>query len=286
MTGHDERLDAYLADVTSDRCVHFCADRSGIAPHLVKQRMVDYAGEVLVGAALLRHVPLAGKRVLEVGAGLGLLGMWLRREGADICLLEPGAGGFSANAKLLAAVREWFQTDVPLIDAPAQALDPVRHGSFDVIFSINVLEHIPELEAALDAILGVLAPGGLMRHTCPNYAVPYEPHYAMPLIPFAPRATAALVPGIRTDELWQSLNFITYRRVARFCATRGLRCAFDRGMLASAFLRVDDDPAFRSRRGRLVPLAADLLKASGLLRLVGMLPPRWATPMAFSCWRV
>ena len=31
--------------------------------------------------------------------------------------------------------------------------------------------------------------GGAMIHMCPNYFVPYEPHFGIPLIPFAPRAT-------------------------------------------------------------------------------------------------
>ena len=279
-------LAAYVLNLTSPQCIQFCVERTGVPRPRVQQVLVDYAGEVVFGAAVLSPIPLTGKRVLEVGAGLGLLGVWLRRQGVAIVMLEPGAGGFDDNGRLLAALQEWLGArEIPVIAEPAQDLDPARHGLFDVIFSVNVLEHIPHVECALDAMLRVLAPAGVMRHTCPNYTVPYDPHYALPLIPFAPQATAALVPRVRGDELWQSLNFITYSRVARFCRARGLDVTFDRGMLAQAFSRIGEDPAFRARRGRIAPAVYEALKRSGLLTLVRMLPPRWATPMAFSCWR-
>lgn len=248
--------------------------------------MADYASEVVFGASVLRPMALSGRRVLEVGAGLGLLGIWLQRQGVALVMLEPGAGGFGENARLIGAVREWLKApEGAIIDAPAQALDPSRHGRFDVVFSINVLEHIRDVERALDAMLGVLAADGLMRHTCPNYTVPYDPHYAMPLVPLAPHATAVLVSRIRNEEVWQSLNFITYGRVVRFCMAHGLEYEFDRGLLLQAFERIERDPAFRARRGRVSPLVYRLLKHAGLLGLVGRLPPRWATPMTFSCWR-
>ena len=286
MSPEDASFSAYLREITSERCVQFCAERAGLTPDSVRRRFADYAGEVRVGVALLNSIGLSGRRVLEVGAGLGFLSIWLRRQGAAVVMLEPGAGGFSENSRLLTAVRHFLNADdVPVIEETAQNLDTTRHGQFDVIFSVNVLEHIPALEAALDAMLTVLAPGGIMRHTCPNYAVPYEPHYAMPLVPFAARATALLAPWLKREELWQSINFITYGRISRFCAARGLDCVFDRGTLAQAFARLEEDPAFRARRGRMAPLAHRLLRGTGLLILIALLPPRWATPMAFGCWR-
>jgi SAM-dependent methyltransferase len=210
----------------------------------------------------------------------------LKRQGASIVLLEPGAGGFDANRRLMDGALEWLgASDATVLSIRAEDLDPGRHGRFDVIFSVNVLEHIPDLERALAGMLGVLAPGGVMRHTCPNYAVPYEPHYGIPLIPFRPALTGALVPSIARQELWQSLNFVTYRRIARFCAVRGLACRFDRGLMAEAFTRIDSDPAFRARRGVGVRLAQRVLRTFGLLRFLAIIRPGWATPMAFTCWR-
>src|SRR6185369_16311116 len=92
---------------------------------------------------------------------------------------------------------------------PAAELDPARDGLFDVIFSINVLEHCQPLPETVLALSKVLAPGGMMIHTCPNYRVPYEPHFRLLLVPFAPRLTARLIPRLASDPLWQSLNFVT-----------------------------------------------------------------------------
>jgi SAM-dependent methyltransferase len=154
-----------------------------------------------------------------------------------------------------------------------------------VIFSVNVLEHIPTLERALEGMLGVLAPGGVMRHTCPNYAVPYEPHYGIPLVPLKPSFTGAVIPSIARQQLWQSINFVSYDRIVCFCRTHALECRFDEGLLADAFNRIDRDPAFRARRGATLRLGHRLLRATRLLSLLALLPPRWATPMAFTCWR-
>jgi SAM-dependent methyltransferase len=172
-----------------------------------------------------------------------------------------------------------------MLSIGAEQLDAPSHGSFDLVFSVNVLEHIPHLEEAMDGMLRVLAPGGCMRHTCANYAVPYEPHYGIPLIPFAAGATGRLVPGLASQEVWQSLNFVTWSRVVRFCQTRQLDVEFDRGQLAAALERMDTDPSFRRRRGPLVRAAQHLARHTGLLRLIRKLPPRWATPMVFSCRR-
>ena len=278
-------LETYIQQFTSEQFVRFCAERCPIPPDAIRERLTDYIGEVTVGLRLLDGTSLEAKRVLEVGAGLGLLGVWLRRCGVAVTLLEPGAGGFGANQQLLDATLSWLHaTDTPVLPIRAEQLDPTQHGKFDVIYSVNVLEHIPTLEDALDGMRRVLAPGGMMRHTCPNYAVPYEPHYGIPLVPMLPKWTTVLVPRVADEELWQSLNFVTYRRIVRYCKSRGFAYAFDRALLAEAFDRMDRDVEFRRRRGTAGIIAQRLMRLLRLQNLVARLPPRFATPMAFACW--
>jgi SAM-dependent methyltransferase len=278
-------LDEYIVHLTSPGFVDFCSTRTGIAHGDVKRRLDDYAAEVVVGVKLLHGLLAPQARILEVGAGVGLLSVWLIKGGASVVLLESGAGGFDANRRLLDAVLEWFDVAPTVLPIKAELLDPRVHGTFDLIFSVNVLEHIPALEEALTSMLGVLARGGLMRHTCANYAVPYDPHYEIVLVPFAPRLTERLVRNVAGQEVWQSLNFITYGRVARFCRAHRLDCRFEPGQLADAFRRMDSDPAFRRRRGAGARMIQGVLRFTGLVSLLARLPPRWATPMVFSCWR-
>lgn len=276
-------LSDYIAELTSTAFVRHLTQRSGIPEADVRRRLTDYAGEVVVGVELLDGFLIPGQRILEVGAGMGLLSVWLIRQGATVVLLEAGAGGFDANRRLLDGVLEWFDVQGTILPLRAEELDARLHGTFDLIFSVNVLEHIPALEDALAAMTKVLAGDGVMRHTCANYAVPYDPHYELPLLPLAPRATAWLVPRIAREEVWQSLNFISYGRVTRFCRRHGLTYEFDRGQLARALRRMDRDAAFLNRRGRLARSIHGLVQSAGVIGLLAHVPPRWATPMAFTC---
>ena len=277
-------LDAFVSALTAPDCIKFCAERSGISEDLVHARFRDYAAEVPVGVRLLDPIALEGKRVLEVGAGLGLLSAWLARQGCRVTMLEPGAGGFDTNLRLQESVLTWLDAGLDNLTIGAEDLTPSKHGQFDVVFSVNVLEHIPQWEAALTGMLSVLAGDGVMRHLCPNYAVPYEPHYNLPLLPFWPAKTAALYPRIAADPVWKSLNFITYSQITRFCRAHDLEYDFSPGMIAAGFVRIEEEEAFRARRGVALQHLQRLLRASGTLRWLERIPPRFGTPMMFTCW--
>jgi 2-polyprenyl-3-methyl-5-hydroxy-6-metoxy-1,4-benzoquinol methylase len=67
-------------------------------------------------------------------------------------------------------------------------------GTFDLIFSNNVFEHVRDVQAALATLGALLRPGRVMVHNCPNYDVPYEPHFGIPLLPLRPASTARVLP--------------------------------------------------------------------------------------------
>lgn len=265
--------------------IDFVTETSGLPRARVDQVVEICAAEVAVGRALIAPHQKAGVRILEVGAGIGLLAHDLYRRGWNVVALEPGANGFGFSARIGAAVRAFVGGGLPLLDKPSSALEPEKDGPFDLIFSVNVLEHIPDLEASLIAMLGVLAPGGVMTHTCPNYHVPYEPHYALPLVPGFPQAVTALKPELCQDELWRSLNFITSTRVKRFARRAGVDVCFEPGLLYEAIRRLDDDPQFSERHRGLIPAVYGALKKLGLIHALKYLPPACATPMRFTCRR-
>ncbi len=261
-----------------------CSRRLARPRQEIEARVQTSLGEASVGLWLLDGIDLTGQRVLEVGAGIGIVSLALHRSGVRVVAIEPGLGGFDQNAVIGACLREWLKiADVVYLSLGAAELRPETHGLFDVQFSVNVLEHIPDLESAVAAMCAVLKPGGVMRHTCPNYLVPYEPHFGIPLVPLFPRATALFLPGPRKTELWRSLNFVTLSRMKRAFARHGLRCEFSPGTMYAAFARLDSDQTFRERQGSrgLVAFAHMLLRRLGLLRIVASLPPILATPMTF-----
>ena len=230
---------------------------------------------------------LKGQRILEVGAGISLLSICLARRGCQITGLEPGANGFDVNAQLGAAVRAWLGAeDLPMLDIEVGRLNLEQHGEFDLIFSINVLEHIPKLAEAMAAMEGVLASDGRMVHLCPNYAIPYEPHFGIPLVPLVPRLTALLYPQVVRHPTWQSLNFVTYGEIRRLTRRSGLGATFRPAMMYDAFARLDDDEEFRARHSGLVARLHRLLKRTHILGALRHVPPALATPMAFECRRM
>ena len=119
-------------------------------------------------------------------------------------------------------------------------------------------------------------------HNCPNYAVPYEPHFGIPLLPFRPASTARVLPrGITSTGLWQSINFVTARDVRRVAARHGATVTFEHGLLADAIDRLNE-PEFVARHRALGRMARVLGVLTPALR---KLPPGLSTPMIVS-WRV
>lgn len=259
------------------------AQRCGLNPEEAAQLLATYANEAGVGLELVVPLLRPGMRVLEVGCGIGLLASFLRQSGVDITGLEPGASGFGFMPEIGSAILRSLPDRVSTqwLSIGAEQLDPATHGQFDLIYSTNVLEHIPDLEGAVRGMAGVLAPEGTMVHLCPNYTVPYEPHFGIPLVPFVPRATAFLYRETvkRLPGIWEELNFITAFRVKRLARSNGLSVSFDRGLLAAAMRRFDQDPLFRERQGGLAGKVQSTARALGLLGLLEKLPAEFASPM-------
>lgn len=250
----------------------------------VERRLAVYRNEVFVGLDLLSDSIRPGQRILEIGAGLGMLSLYLRVKGHDVTALEPNGAGFdffeAAAPVMQAAVPE---VELPLLRIAAEDLDPAVHGLFDLVFSVNVLEHVRDLAAVFRGMTSVLSQRGTMVHLCPNYAVPYEPHFARPLLPFFPRLSrcmmgrAGALPGV-----WESLNFITYRRVGQLARQNELDVSFDTGLVAKALTRLDDDKEYAGRHKlAAIRAIARLAKFRAFGALLGRLPAGLATPMQF-----
>lgn len=261
----------------------FAINDTGLHPARVKEVIDTAAAEVLVGASLIEGLLAPGRRILDVGAGVGLLALDLHVRGYDVVAIEPGASGFGDNAQIGRSLKKFagVADNFALIDREAKLLCPEVDGEFDLVYSSNVLEHMIDLEENLKAMSTVLAGDGVMVHTCPNYHIPYEPHYALPLVPFVPALTTRFKPSLGEDELWRSLNFITLSRMR--CIARKLKMdiTFKPAMLFNALDRLGSDETFADRHKGLVLNIYRVLAKTRLLNLLKYLPPMFATPMTF-----
>jgi len=280
-----ERLEQFLAAMPFDRIAADVATAARIDNAQVAAMLETYANESRVSLQLILPELNRDLRLLEVGAGLCFTSLFLTSEGYRITALEPALGGFGLFEQLRDAVLRHAaaaDAELELLTIPAQQLDPARHGRFDLIFSNNVIEHIPDWQDALGAMAAVLTPRGHMKHACPNYSVPYEPHYGVPVLRRLPQLSRSLFLSADADpEIWESLNFITCREVRNYCRIEHLSCCFEKGLLYKALSRIDNDPLFRERHRGVIAATASWGMRSGLGALLRRLPPAMATPMIF-----
>jgi 2-polyprenyl-3-methyl-5-hydroxy-6-metoxy-1,4-benzoquinol methylase len=237
----------------------------------------DLASEARLAIRLLESFgPTTATELLEIGAGAGVVAAFLHHQGASITAIEPLTEGFKPFKEVhneLAA-----RVSMPdLLRISATELNPAHHGTFDVVFSVNVIEHMNPLHANLKAMGSVVGVQGRMVHTCPNYRVPYEPHLHVPLVPGWPALTERLAPRVRRDPVWQTLNWVTAGDIREFAQEHGFDLRFMPGQLAAAVGRLADDPAFARRQNRI----AAFVRMPGVARALGWLPPEWSTPMTF-----
>jgi ubiquinone/menaquinone biosynthesis C-methylase UbiE len=97
-----------------------------------------------------------GKKVLEIGPGLGTDHAQFARAGAEMYALD-------LTARHLELTRRHFQLEdlvTRLVRGDAEAL-PFADGAFDVVYSFGVLHHTPGMQAAIHEVDRVLRPGGL-----------------------------------------------------------------------------------------------------------------------------
>lgn len=113
--------------------------------------------------AVLR--PLAGKRAIDVGCGAGLLAEPLARMGAAVTGIDAAAGNIAVASAHAAA--QGLGIDYRCGDiADAGFADAL--GLFDLVTSMEVIEHVADPHLFLSALADRLADGGMMILSTPN----------------------------------------------------------------------------------------------------------------------
>jgi 2-polyprenyl-6-hydroxyphenyl methylase / 3-demethylubiquinone-9 3-methyltransferase len=110
-------------------------------------------------AAALR--PLTGKSALDVGCGAGLLSEPLARLGANVTGVD--AAPENAAAASLHAAQSGLDIDYRSGELAAQGL-----GRFDLVTSMEVIEHVADPAAFIAELAAHLKPDGLMILSTPN----------------------------------------------------------------------------------------------------------------------
>ena len=99
---------------------------------------------------------LHGARVLDVGCGGGLLSEALAREGADVTAIDLAPD--LLRVARLHRLESGVQVDYR--EQPVEALAAEMPGAFDVVTCMEMLEHVPDPSAVVQACATLLKPGG------------------------------------------------------------------------------------------------------------------------------
>lgn len=161
-----------------------------------------------------RHVDLEGKRILDIGCGVGAFVRRLRE-------FSPRVAGIDVDAE---RVTEGGRELPDLALAVGERM-PFRDGAFDVVLLHEVLEHVTDDRETMREAHRVLAPGGRAVIFCPNRFYPFETHGVflgkryvfgnMPLVNYLPDPVR--------DRLVPHARAYTKRGLARIYRRAGLR---------------------------------------------------------------
>ena len=102
-------------------------------------------------------VPLAGKRVLDIGCGGGILADAMARKGSEVLGID--LAGKALKVAQLHALEAQTQ-GVSYREVSAETLAAEQPGSFDVVTCMEMLEHVPDPSSVVRACATLVKPGG------------------------------------------------------------------------------------------------------------------------------
>lgn len=114
-----------------------------------------YQGHIL---EILHWVDWRGKRVLEIGTGVGTDARQIISRGGIYTGINVDQGSVNATALALRV----FDLPGDVFQCSATDLQLFPDSSFDVVYSFGVLHHIPDVDSAVKEINRVLKPGGTL----------------------------------------------------------------------------------------------------------------------------
>jgi 2-polyprenyl-6-hydroxyphenyl methylase/3-demethylubiquinone-9 3-methyltransferase len=102
------------------------------------------------------RVPLAGKTVLDIGCGGGILAESMARKGANVTGIDLSEKALKVAD--LHSLESGVQVKYELISAEDMAAR--NAGQFDVVTCMEMLEHVPDPAAVVSACAALVKPGG------------------------------------------------------------------------------------------------------------------------------
>ena len=203
---------------------------------------------------------ISGSYVIEVGSGIGLLSLHLASLGFEVTAFEPQSSGFNQMNAMRSLISENWKPSAPQVEFREASLNQTTQLEklADYIFAINVIEHVHNFEELITHAVKAKTPEATMRIVCPNYSIPYEPHFNIPII-FTKRITKFIfghkihnskIPN--SDEFWGDLSWPTQKKLKKILNSKGWYVEFSRDATHEYLNRAFSDSDFIVRKGRII----------------------------------
>lgn len=102
---------------------------------------------------------LQGKKILDIGCGGGILSESMARRGADVTGIDLGTENLKAAT--LHAQQSGLEETLRYQHIAVETLAAQMPAQFDVVTCMEMLEHVPDPSAIVQACYDLLAPGGV-----------------------------------------------------------------------------------------------------------------------------
>jgi 2-polyprenyl-3-methyl-5-hydroxy-6-metoxy-1,4-benzoquinol methylase len=257
MTELEQAIDPWLRHMTWRRDYERWRER--------RVHQERYQGERI---AMLEQAvgPLAGARLLDLGAGMGGFAVAAALGGAQVTACEYNP----AYCRIIELRAARHGLRLPVFNAAGEAL-PFPDASFDAVSAWDVLEHVQDPRRVLRELARVLRPGGHALITAINRRAWVDPHYHIAGLNWLPRPLAELIiaargrsksgAAFRDMQRLSEMHYFHYPELLALCERIGFR--------------VRDMREQQLRAGRFVSRKASRRALRAGLRAVGLELPAY-----------
>lgn len=201
-----------------------------------------------------------GSQIIEIGSGIGLLALFLSSKGFAVTAFEPQSSGFNQMNEMRREIVANWKPATPSVEFREALLDESTklNKLADYIFAINVIEHVPNFMGLIANGIRAKTDDAIFRLVCPNYTIPYEPHFNIPII-FSKRITGFVfgskirnskIPN--SEEFWGDLSWPKQRGLKNMLKSNGWDAEFSHDATHAYLKRVLTDSDFIARKGFLI----------------------------------
>ena len=168
---------------------------------------------------------LAGKKVLDVGCGGGILSEAMAQRGAQVSGIDMGEAPL--NVAKLHALESGLEINYRQM--PVEQLAEQEPASYDVVTCLEMLEHVPDPASVIRACMQLVKPGGKVFFSTLNRN---PKSYAFAIV--GAEYLLRLLPAGTHDYA----KFIKPSELSQWCREAGLRVTDMTGMVYNPLTRI------------------------------------------------